>query len=94
MNSSVITRRDWWIGIAIVAGAILIHAAWPRYDWRHVTGTVFVRIDRWTGHASLHRVVAERAIDVAPTVASPRPSGNPEQQGPLRIEKVEPVPQH
>ena len=44
------TRRDWWIGITLVALALLAHAALPRYEWR---GTVpyLVRIDRWTGRA-------------------------------------------
>ena len=52
------TRRDWWLGIAALAAAILFHAMWPRYEWRHVESPTlysqrFVRIDRWTGAARL-----------------------------------------
>ena len=65
-----LTRRDWWMGITIVVAAIVFHAVWPRHDWRHVTGNVFVRIDRWTGRASLTRVVADRPMTQAPAAAS------------------------
>jgi hypothetical protein len=44
-----LTRHDWWIGIVLVAGAILVHAAVPRYEWQHEQGLVWSRIDRWTG---------------------------------------------
>jgi hypothetical protein len=44
-----LTRRDWWLGVLVLTLALLIHAAWPRYEWRHVGGPAFVRIDRWTG---------------------------------------------
>ncbi len=54
-GSPAVTRRDWWLGVALVVGAILVHAAWPRYDWRHIAGGVFVRIDRWTGVAVIGR---------------------------------------
>lgn len=43
------TRRDWWLGVGLVALAILLHAAFPRYEWRNVKGVPLVRIDRWTG---------------------------------------------
>lgn len=43
------TRRDWWLGIMLVASAILLHALIPRYDWRHVDGAAWSRVDRWTG---------------------------------------------
>lgn len=45
------TRRDCWIGIALVITALLGHAAFPRYEWHHVGGFIFVRIDRWNGRA-------------------------------------------
>lgn len=75
-----LTRRDWWMAVTLVTVAIVFHAVWPRYDWRHVTGNVFVRIDRWTGHANLTRVVADRPIEQTP-VPPPTP----------KIEKVEPL---
>ena len=87
MVTPTISRRDWWIGVAFVVGAVVFHAAWPRYDWRHVTGPLFVRIDRWTGTASLKRVVAEHASDRVP-IATPVPGEAP---GPLRVEKSEPL---
>jgi len=46
------TKRDWWIGIALVVAALLAHAALPRYEWREtLAGRPGVRIDRWTGRA-------------------------------------------
>ncbi len=45
------SRLLWLLGLALV-----VALAWStRYDWRHDTGMVWVRIDRWTG-----RVVAGR----------------------------------
>jgi hypothetical protein len=47
-----LTRRDWWIGIALLVAALLVHAALPRYEWRDTLGgRQAVRIDRWTGGA-------------------------------------------
>jgi hypothetical protein len=28
-------RRDWWLGVAVIAGSVLFHALFPRYEWRH-----------------------------------------------------------
>lgn len=42
------TRRDWWLGILVVGGVILLHALVPRYEWRTVEG-VTLRTDRWSG---------------------------------------------
>ena len=58
--SNQVSRRDWWLGVLIVAVAVLLHAAWPRYDWRHVVGGVFVRINHWTGAAVIGRTGADR----------------------------------
>jgi hypothetical protein len=44
------TRRDWWLGIGAIALVILLHAVFPRYEWRG-EGTGLIRIDRWTGSA-------------------------------------------
>lgn len=50
------TRRDWWIGVALVLAAIAVHAAFPRYDWRQVNGGGYlVRIDTWRGTATVIR---------------------------------------
>jgi hypothetical protein len=42
-------RRDWWIGIGIVAIAIIVHAFVPRFELRSRDGMPLVRVDRWTG---------------------------------------------
>ena len=51
----MITRRDWWIGVALVTAAILVHALVPRYEYQHPAGSVDVWfvVDRWTGHAEI-----------------------------------------
>lgn len=49
------TRRDWYVGVAVVALALLVHAAFPRYEWQGLAdhpGFV-IRIDRWRGHAQI-----------------------------------------
>lgn len=52
------TPRRWWLGVAVLTCAVLAHAAFPRYDWRPVTGqpTVLIRVDRWTGTATWGRI--------------------------------------
>ena len=55
--------RDWWIGIVIVAGILLLHALFPRYEVaRHVNGPsrFIVQHERWTG-----RIVTRYADDLA-----------------------------
>jgi len=42
------TRRDWWLGITVLVLVAALHAAVPRFEYRN-TGTMFFRIDRWTG---------------------------------------------
>jgi hypothetical protein len=54
------TRRDWWLGVSLVAMAVGLHAAYPRYDWRPTSNPgATIRIDRWTGEAVLGRHNAE-----------------------------------
>lgn len=52
--------RDWWLGVTLVALAILLHGLIPRYEWREFTrtsaGQYGIRIDRWTGEAQRLRV--------------------------------------
>ena len=48
-----VTRRDWWLGVAIVAATVLVHALFPRYEWlllREKTADV-LRVDGWTGRS-------------------------------------------
>ena len=47
------TRRDWLLSLAALVLAVLLHAALPRYEWLRVNDTMVVRLDRWTGHASV-----------------------------------------
>lgn len=47
-------RLDWWGGILLLAGALLFHAVFPRYEWlvQQPSGTNpggIARVDRWTG---------------------------------------------
>jgi hypothetical protein len=53
----MVTRRDWWLGIALVVLAILVHAAVPRYEWLQPPGDqnaiYLLRVDRWTGRVQL-----------------------------------------
>ena len=68
-----VTRRDWWLGVAIVAAAVLVHALLPRYDWlllREETADV-LRIDRWPGDARHMRLIEQGDGRMAP-LASPR----------------------
>jgi hypothetical protein len=48
-----VARRDWYVGIAIVAAALIFHALFPRYEIRHPGGDrrplMMLRVDRWTG---------------------------------------------
>lgn len=53
------TARHWWAGIGVLVAALVLHAAIPRYDWRPLTGFVWVRADRWTGHAEIGRFAAD-----------------------------------
>ena len=52
------SRRDWYIGVAILVLALLFHAAVPRYEWRHpglgfagnvADGAFFTDGYRWPG---------------------------------------------
>lgn len=60
-----VTRRDWWIGIAVVFVAVIFHALVPRYEWNtSLTNLTAVRTDRWTGAAEVG--VIRRAGDDKP----------------------------
>ncbi len=51
----MMSRRDWWLGIAAIALAIGLHALLPRYEWRDPggEGQTYLRFDRWTGRGEL-----------------------------------------
>jgi hypothetical protein len=67
------TRRDWWLGVAVLAIAIMVHAILPRYEWRQV-GNAFVRIDRWFGAAAVGQFGDGRWAPYTPQpIASPAP---------------------
>lgn len=48
-------RRDWWLAVLILALALLVHAAVPRYELvsSGMGGVAFIRFDRWTGRAEV-----------------------------------------
>ena len=45
----------WWLGVAVIVLAILVHALVPRYEWRTLDYAPrhLLRIDRWTGDLEL-----------------------------------------
>lgn len=49
------TRLEWWLGVALVTGALVLHGALPRYEWHETAGVGYVAFDRWTGHARIAR---------------------------------------
>ena len=52
----MMTKRDWWIGVLLIALALFVHALMPRYEYRNFgepNEGVFTRIYRWTGSAEL-----------------------------------------
>lgn len=53
----MVTRRDWWIGVALIVLALVAHAVVPlyvpRYRWQHQDGISRLRADRWPGNAEL-----------------------------------------
>lgn len=80
----MMTRRDWWLGVALIVVAILVHAAMPRYEWQTFgsAAAMRIRIDRWTGTMQLgaftdYRWVALRpakpAVAAAVTTRPPLP---------------------
>lgn len=76
------TTRSWWVGVAIVSLALLVHALVPRYDIR-IEGVAFVRIDRWTGTVELGPAKRLSWVTMASTTNTARVED---------IEKVEPPP--
>lgn len=48
------TRRDWWLGVILIVGALLLHLAFPRYQYTSFRQSVaMIRVDRWTGHTTV-----------------------------------------
>jgi hypothetical protein len=45
------TRLDWWLGVAVLAAALLFHSIFPRYEVR--PGENIARFDRWTGNLEI-----------------------------------------
>jgi hypothetical protein len=65
-----ITLRHWYLGIALIVAALVLHALIPRYDW-HLTSGAAIRVDRWTGTAVGGRFEHGRWVPVVPTAAPP-----------------------
>jgi len=47
------TQRDawWWALLGVILAGILLHALFPRYEWRAVndSGSAVIVYDRWNG---------------------------------------------
>ena len=53
------TRRDWWLGIAALVVAILMHAMLPRYQFFNGPSMFPLRGDRWTGRVEAAMTIAQ-----------------------------------
>ena len=62
------TKRDWWLGIAFILLAIVVHVLLPRYELRQ-NGATFVRLDRWTGAVHVSRWTNGKPVLIESTVA-------------------------
>jgi len=58
-TTMLISRRDWWLGVIVLAVALVFHALAPRYDWIAHSTAGLMRIDRWTGGATLGTFTSE-----------------------------------
>jgi hypothetical protein len=70
-------RRDWWLGILAISAAILLHMLFPRYEWRQAKDAAFVRVDRWSGAASLGWWDDQRRWTAAPRPAATSRAATP-----------------
>lgn len=60
----VVSKRDWFIGVVVLALGMLAHSAIPRYEWREGARSAspigpvqqMIRIDRWTGQVEILRL--------------------------------------
>ena len=56
---TTMSRRDWWLGVMVVAGALLLQALLPRYEWHASPGSdhpnLYIVYDRWFGVSTVHR---------------------------------------
>lgn len=45
----------WWAGVSVLAVVVILHALFPRYEWRSVAQVpdALIRVDRWTGAAQV-----------------------------------------
>lgn len=86
-------RRDWWIGVAIVAGALLLHASFPRYEWRQVSGGgVMVRIDHWRGITTVVRPTSTPTIQPSAATTPAKGAEGPDVDPIARQLGLVPVP--
>ncbi len=58
------TQRTWWIGVALVVLALLVHASVTRYMWQHEIGVAWVRADCPPVAAPVVSPSQIRAVDV------------------------------
>ena len=54
------TRHAVVAMVLAVSLTLIAHAVLPRYEVRHVRGGLFVRVDRWTGHAQVDTFTSPR----------------------------------
>jgi hypothetical protein len=67
-----VTRRDWWLGVLLVVGALLVHALVPRYSYLPTSHRfMFIQVDRWGGQAVAGVVGAKGNAGWTPLVLTP-----------------------
>lgn len=52
------TQWQWLVSAAVVAAALVIHVAFPRYEF-HLADGLVLRVDRWHGTVEATAVVGE-----------------------------------
>ena len=54
-NDDLMKPFHWWAGVLLVIGALLFHAAFPRYHINVVGegGVAVIRLDRWSGNVEV-----------------------------------------
>jgi hypothetical protein len=68
------TRRDWWLGVAAIVAALILHAAIPRHEITRWTDDTILRADRWTGRVEMISVRAPDSLRYASWLGIPRES--------------------
>jgi hypothetical protein len=70
----MLTRRDWWLGVALIFAALVTDGCWPRFEWHALPGNAYARFDRWTGYAMALPYERQPPISVGEIVSVEQPA--------------------